>query len=141
MDEKAHRVTIRNDGAVLHVDIDVTVCDFQAIYHLAEKDVSDTGGLVRVRVLAQNKTVLFSELILEGIGNEAPSDIIGVWSEERILRRRDRTRMELGVRVHGTKTHCLATRNGALVGKNRAHKPKKGQRYLWRGHNEGRGSR
>ena len=101
--------------------------------------MGNTGGLVGVRVLAQNKIVLFSELALKDSRNKAPSDIIGVWSEERSLRKRDRTGVELGVRVHGTETHCLATRDGALMGENRTHKAEKGQRYLWRGHNEGRG--
>jgi len=100
--------------------------------------VGNAGGLVGIRVLAQNKTVRFGELVLEGSRNKAPSDIIGVWGEERSLRKRDRTGVELGVRVHGTKTHCLATRDGALMGEGRAHKAEKGQGYLWRGHDGGR---
>ena len=99
--------------------------------------MGNAGGLVGVGVLAQNKIVRFSVLVLEGIRNKAPSDVIGV-CEERSLRKRDRIGVELGVRVHGTKTHCLATRDGALMGESRAHKPKKGQGYLWRGHDGGR---
>jgi hypothetical protein len=77
-DEAAHRVTVGNDGSIHDVDVDVTVCDFETIYHLAEEDVCDTGGLVGVRVLAQGKAVIFRVLVSKDIGNKAPSDVIRV---------------------------------------------------------------
>jgi hypothetical protein len=89
--------------------------------------MGDASGLVRVRVLAQGKTVISGMLFPEERRNKVPSDLIRVRIKEGRHCRGDRAGVELGVRVHRTKTHGLATRNWALMGKSGAQKADKGQ--------------
>ena len=69
---------MRDDCAILHIDIDVTFFNLFTVYHLAKEDMCDASGLVGVRVVVQDKTVTLRELIMEDRCNKGPSDIIRV---------------------------------------------------------------
>ena len=49
-----YRVAIGDDLSVEDVDISVAVCDFDAVYELAEVDVGDACGGIGVRVLSDD---------------------------------------------------------------------------------------
>jgi hypothetical protein len=73
--------------------------------------MGDASGPVSVRVLAQGKSVVFGELFFEEPCNKAPSNLIRVGIVRSLFkedRPGDRLGVELGVRVHGTKSHGLA---------------------------------
>ena len=49
-----YRVTIGDDLSVEDVDVDVTVCDLNAVYELAEVDEGNARCRIRVRVLSDD---------------------------------------------------------------------------------------
>lgn len=49
-----YRVAIRDDLSFEDVNVDVAVCDLNAVYELAEVDESDARGRVCVRVLSDD---------------------------------------------------------------------------------------
>ena len=104
---KTYRVAVGDDGAILYIDVDIAVRDLEAIYHLAKVDVSNTGGAISVGVLAQGKLVICRELVLKEFCNKAPGDLVRIRGIDGCLRKRDRTSVELGMGVHGTKPHGL----------------------------------
>lgn len=48
----AYRVTERQNGTILDVNVHITICDFQAINHLANVNVGNARVIVGVGVLA-----------------------------------------------------------------------------------------
>ena len=121
---------MRDDCAILHIDIHVTIYNFYAIYDLAVEDMGNTSGFVGVRVLAQGKsckTVMSGDLIFEERFDKAPSNLIRVFVKVMILCRSGVARHVRSVMVERAKSRGLATRVGPKD-KNGAQDDDNGQR-------------
>lgn len=104
-----YRVAVRDDLSVEDVNVDVAVCDLNAVYELAEVDKSDAGRRVRVRVLSDDiRAPPFCPLWQDDLVCKPPCNLYRVPRETEGRRECDGRDGELCVRVDWAKRERLA---------------------------------
>lgn len=113
---RTYRVTIRDDDAVLHIDVDVTVCNLDTVHVLPCIYVRYTRVLVRVRVLADDKRTGRRRLARQLL-DEALRNLRGVTARgHKCGRHVDMLRAVDCMGVYRAEAECLTTTNRAVVG-------------------------
>lgn len=112
-DERTNRGPVRENHAVLDVDVHVTVGDLETVDDLADVDMGNTSVGVSVRVLADSIRHGLCELWSEDVLDEAVCDVKGVGGgmhgEEAISLDVIGTCMEDGVGMFRAKAEGLAS--------------------------------